>query len=129
MNYVNLTPHNINVVLKSTPNVIEEEELKPFIIRTIPKSGKVARVQVKTEQATEVIPCDFEVVKNVYDEVEGLPRPKDFDVMYIVSILTQQALKAKDINRIDVITPDTGPDSVIRNKNGDIIGVRRFQVI
>jgi len=107
MRLVNLTPHEIRVV-KDDCEVI------------IPPSGGVARV--KTEQV-EVGSIDgIPVVKTEFGEVEGLPDPEP-NTIYIVSSIVAQAVAGE---REDVVAPDTGP-TAIRDENGRIVAVRRFQ--
>lgn len=105
MNMVNLTPHDINVVVGETTI-------------TIPKSGTVARV---TSTQTEVGNINgIPVVKTVFGTVEGLPEP-EIDTIYIVSSLVLAQLE-----RVDVVAPDTGPTAL--RENGQIVAVRRFQM-
>ena len=109
--FVNLTPHDI-VVYRDDDRT-----------ETIPASGQVARVQTIQEQVDELnfIP----VVRTKFGEVEGLPEPRR-DTVYIVSSLVLQALRG---SRKDIVAPDTGPESAVRDENGRIIGIRRFQII
>ncbi len=111
--FVNLTPHEI---------VIFDNEGKN-IIKRIPPSGQVARVSVKRTKVAEI--GGVPVFRTEYGEVEGLPEPKEGTV-YIVSILVLQALRGR---RKDVIAPDTSPQSVIRDDQGRIKGVRAFTVL
>jgi len=107
--FVNLTPHEIVVVG-------ENKEVKTVIL----PSGEIARVKIKQEFTTTVegIP----VVKTIFYEVEGLPEPQS-DTIYIVSSLVAQAVP----HREDVVAPDTSPEGVVRDSEGRIIGVKRFQ--
>lgn len=105
MKMVNLTPHDINVVVDETTI-------------TIPKSGTVARV---TSTQTEVGTINgIPVVKTVFGAVEGLPEP-EMDTIYVVSSLVLAQLE-----RADVVAPDTGPTAL--RENGQIVAVRRFQM-
>lgn len=107
---VNLTPHPINVHL---PNQVIE----------IPPSGKEARVQAVTGTAECLVTTNgiVPIVKRTWGEVEGLPEPQR-DTWFIVSSLVLSRVQA----RTDCIAPDTGPNSVIRDDEGRIIGVRQF---
>ena len=114
---INLTPHDL---------ALFDHEGKAEIAR-IPKSGNVARVLT---QATEIDSVEVEmhhvsVVSTEYGKVEGLPEALE-ETMYIVSVLVTGALKALEIKRNDVVAPDTGPQSVVRDADGNILGVRRF---
>lgn len=115
MKFINLTPHVLNVV-DDTGNTI----------LSVAPSGTVARVA--TQQTVVGNVAGIDVVRTVFGDVDGLPSPQD-DVVYIVSTLVLQALKANGIIRDDVVAPDTSPASVVRDAGGNIIGVRRFQVL
>ncbi len=105
----NLTPHEINIISK------EGIELR------LPPSGGVARASATSEIVAEV--NGIEVVKPTFGSVTGLPEPAE-DTIYIVSMLVLQALKGQ---RTDVVGPDTGPESAVRDTDGRIVGVKRFQ--
>jgi hypothetical protein len=117
MKIVNLTPHAM--VLFDAIGVTE--------VARIEASGSVARVLT---QATEVgvisiNGADIPVVETSYGQVENLPESEE-DTVFVASILVVSALKALGINRYDVVAPDTGPQSVVRDFNGNILGVKRF---
>jgi len=118
--FLNLTPHEVTIF---------DAEGKNVIMR-IPPSGVVARV----ETVSEIIGyCDAGQVKipvraTRYGEIRGLPEAKK-GVIYIVSTVVLLALKAKGIKRNDVVAPDTNPDSVVRDEQGRVIGVKYFQVV
>ena len=111
---VNLTPHSITIFLSDDTTY------------TIPPSGTVARVEVQSVVVRHIGPMP--VVKVVFGNVENLPDPKP-GVVYVVSTVVLLALKEKNIKRQDVVAPDTSPQSVIRDKEGRIVGVRRFQIL
>lgn len=113
MKIINLTPHDVHVY---------DADGKQ-IIRTYPASGKVARVKSSTEITGEV--DGILVARTTFGEIEGLPDSQS-ETFYIVSLLVLQAAAGK---RDDLIGPDTGPGSVVRDENGQILGVRRFQVL
>lgn len=104
---LNLTPHEVTV------NGI-----------IIPASGVVARVGM------EVIPShiikyegeSFSVGKMAYGEILDLPPFMPGQVC----IVSGRVLDALHENRIDVIGPDTSPNSVIRDSDGKIVGVKQF---
>lgn len=114
---VNLTPHDITVY----------DAKKEKVILTIPRSGKVARVQetlvgydkledvpIVTKRYGRVVVVDQE--GNTYPFPEPTP-----NTIYIVSLLVAQALRG----RHDVLTPDTGAGAV-RDERGMIKGTTRF---
>jgi hypothetical protein len=85
-----------------------------------PPSGTVARVSTQATPMGSV--CGIDVVKTTYGAVEGLPAA-DRRTTYVVSALVLAALGSE---RDDVVAPDTGPSSVVRDTEGKIVGVRRF---
>lgn len=111
--FVNLTPHPITVFKG-------EEKIE------IPPSGEVARVGVEQKKVGEL--NGIPVHKSIFGDVEGLPEPRE-NTVYIVSTVVLQALKAKNIVRRDLVSPDTTPNGVVRDEEGRIIGVRGFQVV
>ncbi|MEK4951905.1 hypothetical protein NST12_16560 [Bacillus sp. FSL W8-1127] len=115
MNFVNLTPHTLTIVDDSGRAIL-----------SVAPSGNVARVA--TQQTVVGNVAGIDVVRTVFGDVDGLPAPQP-DTVYIVSTLVLQALKANGVDRDDVVAPDTSPTSVIRNADGQIVGVKRFQVL
>ena len=131
--YINLTPHDI--VFFEDDNVVGK----------IRASGRVARVEMVDEvTANESItfvgrdePTRINVVRGtpgyIYvtgDDGEKRPFPKPrFNRRYIVSLIVQQAIKDITPRRSDLLSPDTGPESAVRDETGRIIGVKRFRVV
>lgn len=110
--FINLTPHDIVMRLSNGKDLI------------IPRSGQVARL--KTLQAVEQpwgedMPA---VATSTLKGIEGLPDPEE-GVIYVTSTLVAQA--AARYGRRDVVSPDTGPESAIRDESGQIIAVQRLQ--
>jgi hypothetical protein len=114
--FINLTPHKVTIYSRDGKKIIAE----------IPPSGLVARVTVTSRIVGEI--AGIPVRKAEYGEIENLPDPMH-DVYYVVSTVVLIALKEKGIHRPDVIAPDTNPDSVIRDSEGRVIGVRFFQTL
>lgn len=106
----NLTPHEIRVYDKENT-----------CIYSIPSSGIVPRV-VQDQEAMYRLNDLFEVKKTYFKEVIEMPDPKP-NTVYIVSLVVGQALKNL---RHDIVVPDSGPKSVIRDENGQVKGVRWF---
>lgn len=108
MKIVNLTPHDV---------VIFDD--KGEVIKTYPKSGKVARIQdsVTIKGDIDGVP----VGSITYGDAIDLPKPQD-GVYYIVSLVVRQALP----HRKDLISPDTSPAGVVRDDQGRILGTTRF---
>jgi len=113
---INLTPHEI---------VILSQDGKSIITR-IPPSGTVARVSVTSTVVGEV--NGIPIRKTTYGDILGLPEPRS-NTIYVVSTVLLLALKDKGIHRNDVVSPDTSPDSTVRDDTGKIIGVKYFQVL
>jgi len=143
---INLTPHPITVVG-------EDGEVK----LVIPPSGKIARVKTEQTVIGEIngIPVvktvfgDVEGLPTVCDncELDGDSNAPCYNpewggenwktkyrgscpynaqkpmYVYIVSSLVAQAVKGRQ----DVVAPDTSPSGVVRDEQGRIIGVKRFQ--
>lgn len=104
--FINLTPHEI--VVRLGGDVV------------IPASGQVARV---TEQSVNAEMLNgIPVVDCRLGLPIGLPEP-EAGTVYIVSPMVGGAVKG----RTDVVCPDTGPQSVVRDSDGKIVAVRRFR--
>lgn len=113
MRLVNLTPHDIAVFSGNGEKVV------------IPKSGQAVRVTSSAVPISYVLAGSLEIplVETRFGDIEGLPAPEP-GVLYVVSALAAQAAVAQ--GRVDVVAPDTGPESAVRDENGNIVGVRRF---
>jgi len=135
MELINLTPHPITVVG-------EDGEVRTII----PPSGVVARVETGQTVVGQV--CGIPVVRTVFGVVEGLPwqcsncrgnpnvceHVPDLQLtgkclhqepqkVFIVSSMVAQAVAFRE----DVVAPDTSPQSAVRDEQGRIVGVKRFQ--
>ena len=108
--FVNMTPHPVCIC---GPN--------GEILHTFPKSGQVARAEEECEGQDPIE--GILVVRKTYSPSE-LPDPKD-GVRLIVSLLVAQVAT----DRHDLVVPDTGSESCVRDDEGRILGVRRFQVV
>lgn len=104
-NFVNLTPHNVNIVVDENMAV------------TIPSSG-VARVSVERVKVNKI--AGINIFKNTSGEVTGLEAPENSVV--IVSGLVLANLP-EDINFTCVC-----PDSLVRNDNGQVVGCEAFRI-
>lgn len=113
--FVNLTPHKLVVY--------DETQWKKKII---PPSGYLARVKRKQKLAFEV--DGIPVYETKYGKIVNLPNENENNnVIYIVSVPTLLALKLKNIERYDVIAPNT--IRAIRDEKGKVIAVIGFQII
>lgn len=106
MELKNFTPHE--VVVFSGEEVIER-------VQSI-GVARASEVCVDSESINGI-----PVVAKRYDAVVGLPEQCEG----VICIVSLPVLQASD--RADLVCPDTGPDSVVRDKDGKILGVRRFQ--
>ncbi len=112
MTLKNYTPHPCKIYDKSGKNVIMEIEPEGVQVRLQEKIVDVGTI--------EGVP----VVRKTYIDSEGLPA-EEAGMFLIVSVLV---LQVGTLDRSDLLAPDTGPDSVVRDGKGNILGVRRFQV-
>lgn len=104
---INLTPHKISFYDDNDNHIM-----------TLLPCGVWARLVPKVKFVKRIY--GIPVVKITYSEVTGLPEPQE-NTIYIVSQIVAQSLR-----RPDVMAPDTSPDSVLRNEDGEIIGVKRL---
>ena len=109
MKIINLTPHDVKLFHEGQEHVF----LKP---------GTIARVTSKSEFSHSV--NGLPVHRTIYGEVENIPKPQE-GVIYIVALLVAQVLGN---SRVDIVCPDTGPDSAVRDEKGLIAGVRRVMI-
>ena len=115
MEVINLTPHDVNVV-----------NADGNITATYVRSGVVARVTTVKEVCGTIARREHDAVGTIikrvkYGSVENLPEP-DGETTYIVSMVVAQACPGRN----DLVCPDTAPDAVVRDDNGQIIGVKNF---
>ena len=106
INFVNMTPHAINLVNDGGS-----------VYRTIEPSGNLIRLKATTEQVKEV--DGVKLSTTVFGEVEGLPDYAD-DTYYIVSQLVKSALPS----RSDLLVPS----EVVRDDKGIIIGCKSLGI-
>jgi len=120
---VNLTPHELNIYDDSDGKLI-------LSIPPPPKDTPIPRVSIKSEVVgtIEVNGTKIPIRRIMYGNVENLPQPEE-GTIYVVSTFVTLALKEKGIVRRDLLSPDTNPDSVIRDKDGRILGVKYLQTV
>lgn len=111
MQFINITPHSIDLIISNTKI-------------SIPPTGVVARCAVESEQLATISASfdgmNFEIPlsQTKLGEIVGLP-PQLENTYYITSIVVAQ--KASQLGRQDVIVPD-----VVRDTKGNIIGCKGF---
>lgn len=101
MEFVNLTPHAINIV---------DGDGKP--VANIAPSGLVARVSMTRQQVGEF--AGIPAFVTTYGEPTGIPEPTE-DTIYIVSGMVVQAIAG---DRPDV----WAPGDLMRNAEGQVVG-------
>lgn len=103
---VNLTPHGVRVCVGDE-------------IITIPPSGKVARLKVRTKPHGTVqgMPVSLSSDDGVINAPESLK-----GTVYITS-----SVVAKSLRRGDILSPDTTDDGVLRDGEGNVFAVKRLQ--
>lgn len=107
--FVNLTPHTINVEL-ADGRKLTFEPTKPE-----------ARMSVTSTPANfDNYESEVPLTMPMFGEVMNLPEPVA-GVAYIVGTMLAQRVK-----RSDVVSPDTGK-TAIRNADGQVVAVRGFQ--
>lgn len=109
MNFVNLTPHTINLI-----DIFDNSRVH----KSIPSSGTVARVLVTY---TPIKYIDGIVIQqSSYSDVVDLPDPQE-GTIFIVSNIVLQAIV--NTGRTDVFAPG----ELLRNLDGQPIGCRGLQ--
>jgi hypothetical protein len=120
---VNLTPHQLNIYDPSGEAVI-------LSIPPPPAGTPIPRVSIRAETVgtINVNGISIPVRKIVYGDVENLPQPEE-DTIYVVSTFVTLALRERGIERKDLLSPDTNPDSAVRDSSGKVIGVKYLQTV
>ena len=106
MNFLNLTPHEINI----TDN-------QGVVVLTLPPSGTVARVASKSVSRDSGLGFSLNVVE--YGEVTGLPDAVD-GVTLVVSAMVRSALPG----RLDLASPG----ELVRDAEGKPLGCKGLNV-
>lgn len=111
MNFVNYTPHEINLVTSLGLKITFESKGSA----RVKENQKLVRMEKPGIELREV----------VYGEIEGLPEVKEGQLV-IVSFLVKQANSLLSNPRQDLISPDTGASCI--RENGQIKAVTGFLV-
>ena len=112
--FINLTPHDISIILASGEQLTVEAQPVPARVE---QSHTVVAVSDDDTQSGRTV----EIAAPVYGEIVGLPAPIP-TVAYICSVFVAAAAAAK--GRTDVLYPDSGPDAV--RDRGQVSAVRRL---
>jgi hypothetical protein len=108
-NFVNLTPHSINIVE----------------LGEIPSSG-VARLATNQEKVGEI--NGVPLVVNTFGDIQ-IPEGVDCSgKIVVVSLIFKD--KADELKKLTgakmIVAPDTSPNGVVRNEKGQIVGVKQL---
>jgi hypothetical protein len=119
---VNLTPHDV---------VLCGPDGKA--VRTFPRSGNVLRVRFSDPKLTVVhhdgceIPVALGEVNPQFVQLEFDHAPPPPSVAVIVSeVCAKVMMQNAEPGEGAILSPDTGPDSVVREQDGTLVGVRRL---
>ncbi len=111
MEFINLTPHAINIV-----------DEQGNIVRTFAPIGTVARCDSREERQPDI--DGTPIVRQKFGAIEGLP-PAKKGIAYIVSMVVGNAVANGTASpRSDIYGPNTSPGAVKRNAEGHIVGVK-----
>ena len=118
---INLTPHPITVY---DPEGRE-------VIGTIPPSGAVVRLATESVVARTITVDGAEVpiARTTFGAPEGVPTDLQPGDVLVVSTLALPHVAAAVPPGVVVMAPDPGPASAVRDADGRIVGVRRFQTV
>ena len=106
--FINLTPHDVNLVDKDGN-----------VILIVPASDKPLRLIEKRDIVGDINGIPLSRVSYAIDETTPLPNP-DTDTFYIVSRVVAETFK-----RPDFIVPD----QTVRNDKGQIVGCKGFAFV
>ena len=108
---INLTPHAIKVYTSDG-------------VKEIPPSGEIVRLTEQTQKMGQLLGVPLVRVKM------GAPRLSSNVLskgkVFIVSEIARPILQKK-YRKYLFVSPDTGPNSAVRDESGRIIGVKRFR--
>ena len=129
----NFTPHQLVIyaadskrviaILPSEGNARAAEVVTPVgeVVFHDPDAGPgIAMIAVPAVEKQYRADFGDPTVKQVADLVAD-------DEFVAVSLVTLQAMRAAGLDHANLVAPDTGPDSVVRDADGKILGVRRLQ--
>lgn len=105
MKFVNLTPHDINIVTDHG-------------IVTIPRSGKVARCNTISSLYSRIEGIPLFATR--FGDVIDLPPMTQEKILYIVSSMVKQ----KEYTRHDLVSPG----ELVRDEKGNVIGCKGLTI-
>lgn len=104
--FINLTPHEVKV--------FDENQV---LIKTIPPSGQVARLEKRDGEVTKVLGVTLK--RPHFGEVQNLLDPQE-GVYLIVSSMVRTSPGL--LSRTDLVSPG----DLVRDNSGNVIGCRSF---
>jgi hypothetical protein len=111
MRTYNLTPHKVVLVGENGEQTVYNSDGSIRIIE-----------EFETVTHLEGVP----VIRKQQKGVTGIPESlKDGDIVIVSAVALPEATRS--LPGVMVVSPDTGPESVVRDAEGRIIGVRRWQ--
>jgi hypothetical protein len=121
MIYKNFTPHELTIVSEDgTPQLV------------LPSGGQIRATEEIVSEESSIFDSEYNleipVVQKRYTITDNLPKASEGDVI-IVSLIVLNAMRETGLDTSRFYAPDTGPDSVVRDDDGRIIGVRRLQQV
>jgi hypothetical protein len=116
----NFTPHVITLISECS----EYPEQQTPVLTVFPSEGTI-RVSQEIRELPD-LPGGIPVVECDYGPAEGVPENLAADDYLVVSSLCVESLLHYDNLKGRILTPDTGPGSVVRDSEGKILGIRRF---
>jgi hypothetical protein len=115
MKLINLTTRTIRIY------DLDGLELLYELPTTPPAPSVIANIE------TVMTINNVSVVRHTFTLLDDLP-PSKSGVIYVVGWPVIQAMIDQGITRDDVVAPDTGRGSAVRDQNGNILGVKQFRV-
>ncbi|WP_433357773.1 hypothetical protein ACQP25_44345 (plasmid) [Microtetraspora malaysiensis] len=119
---VNLTPHPVHIYDQAGPDEGTTDHLAPYLRRTIPPAGRMARLATSSTGHREQVEIDgivIDVEGVQYGSIDGLPEPAE-GVWYIVPLVTALAARRPDL---------LVPHQQVRNEHGTVIGCKTLGLV
>jgi hypothetical protein len=115
MNILNYTPHDINLYDETGENIIQ----------TFPRTGKQIRL-ISGHQDMVNIGLKFPVVEcQTFTGIEPFDVPENVHYL-LVSMPVGEYYKNSAHCQYCILGPDTGPQGVVRDDSGRIVGTKRL---
>lgn len=133
----NYTPHDLNVYRAQDPTAGFDRYSSEGVVRALQVDREGLPVRIDTADGGS---REIRTAHRRYSDVTGLPDFGESSVndpdrlcegdLVVVSLVALEALipslSSIDPYGITIVAPDTGPDSVVRDESGNILGVTAF---